>query len=129
MLAFLDDLGGASAGFIAEQINRPTQVIAQTLDQLRRRGEVVRWWFDGLAIYALPENAPDPEILEAPREAKSYGGRRDVPLVHVVRVKPTSEELLASINDHLGWFRRNLKWRLPCSAPKLQEDEPQKRAA
>lgn len=68
ILDFIEGYGAAGASFIADFYRLDHQVVSKRCTVMVLDGRLVRWFFDGIALYGLPENAPEPEILNAPRQ-------------------------------------------------------------
>lgn len=75
ILDFVEGRGAASSGFIAEYYNLDHQQVKDRCWTLTKEGRLVRWFFDGVALFGLPKNAPCLDVLTAPLQT-GRGRRR-----------------------------------------------------
>lgn len=69
IMGFLTNHGPSCAGFIADTYGLHAGTVTKRCYDLEQQGLIVHWYFDGLALYALPKDAPsDPAVLNAPRQ-------------------------------------------------------------
>lgn len=66
ILHFVTAYGAAPATFIADYYNLDRHQTYARCCELVRQKTLIRWFFDGQALYALPKDAPCDEVLNAP---------------------------------------------------------------